>query len=741
MNSQVPDASGVGAVWPLAHTVGSHTPALIDMPGYQTGSTTPELNLATLWQIIWEWRWLILSAITAGLGLATVITLLTQPLYRSSATIEISPPQVEIASRQGRPQGPSGFDASFLETQTGLLRARALADRVSQDLNLPSNATITGDGDLDRSTRQQIVAANLKASLQVELVDRSRLIEIAYTSPDPALAARIVNGFADGFVASSLERRYQASSYARSFLERKIATVRRDLETSERQLVAYAQRQGIIRTGGGSSAEGGSDNDASSLTGSSLVEINRALAEATTKRIQAEQAFRSAQGAGPTAEAGERTARLRSDRAALQAEYQDKLNVFQADYPEMVRLRARIDGLTQAIATEERDVRAGRSGTLAAEYRTAAAAEGALRGRVGQLRGDVLDLRGRSIQYNILQRDVDTNRSLYDALLQQYKEIGVAGGVGVSYASVVDRGNAPARPYKPDLLSNLLIGLGLGLGLGIGIALVLEFLNDTIKTPDDVRNRLRLPFLGSIPALKGIKPVEALRDPTSPITEAFFSIGTSLGFTTEHGTPRTLLVTSTRPAEGKSTSTWALANFHARLGKRVLLIDADMRKPAFVTGEERSNGLSTLLTTSDPLVPFVVQTDGEGLMLLPCGPIPPNPAELLSSARMRQLLDEAAGHFDMVVVDGPPILGLADAPILATLCRGTLMVVESGKTRTRAASEALNRLRAAGANVVGCVLMRHRHQASGYGYSYEAYTYRAAEERTREIRAITGKPA
>jgi len=426
--------------------------------------------------------------------------------------------------------------------------------------------------------------------------------------------------------------------------------------------------------------------------------------------------------------------------AGLQAEYQNRLSVFQPDYPDMVRLRAQITSLEQAIQQEASNVRSGRAGTTRADYQAALAEERGLQAQVAQLRGEVLNLRGRTIQYNILQRDVDTNRALYDALLQRYKEIGVAGGIGSSQASIIDRGEAPSSPYSPNLLLNILIGLGLGLVTGIGLALLLEFINDTIKSPDDVREKLRLAYLGGIPAAKGGKAVDELRDGSAAISEAYFSAMTSLQFTTESGAPKILLVTSTRPAEGKSTTTWALANSFARLGRKVLLIDADMRKPAFVTGQEKKDGLANLLTNRDPVMDHVVKPEStEGVWLLPCGPLPPNPAELLSSPRLQSILNEAGAQFEMIIVDSPPILGLADTPLLSAVANGTLMVVESGKTRTRAAAEALGRLRQAGANVVGAVLTRYKHDAVGYGYSYQAYRYNAVEGREREIRLIVAK--
>lgn len=733
MSNQDIQPQGVAAFWPASRSqqLAVANP-LTQEYSAATASAARELSLGLLLRVIFEWRWLVLSALATGIGLSIIVTLLTTPVYRSVATIELTPPTVQVVSNAANAEEPVKADDAFIGTQMGLLKSRSLAQRVVQDLNLTSNPTIISDLEAPRLVREKIAIAAIQRDLDVKSVINSRLIDLRYRSTDPTLAAKIVNGVADGFISTSLERRYQSSAYARNFLQRQISNVRRELEKSERQLVTYAQSEGIINTG----KEGGTPNDASSLAGASLVDLNQSLSQAQAKRIETEQAYREARSTRNTAEITERTAQLRGQRATLQAEYQDKLNVFKTDYPEMLQLSSRIKALDQAIAAETRNVQSGRSGTLAAEYEAAVAAESALRNRVAQLRDDVLNLRGRSIRYNILQRDVDTNRTLYDALLQRYKEIGVAGGIGNSYAAIADRGDIPGSPFQPNLFLNLAIGLLLGFLVGVGTALGLEFFHDVIKTPQDVRDRLHLAFLGGIPVLKGQKPVEALRDSTSPISEAYFSAGTSIGFTTDEGSPRSLLITSTRPAEGKSTTSWAIAQFHTRHNRRVLLIDADLRKPAFVTGNEKRDGLSTLLTTRDAVTEHAVQTDISNLWLLPCGPIPPNPAELLSSMRMRAIIEEAMNEFDMVVVDGPPILGLADSPLLSTICRGTLMVAEAGKTRTRAAVDALGRMRSAGGNVIGCILTRYRNDAT-YGYGYDAYTYKTIENRDREIRAIT----
>jgi succinoglycan biosynthesis transport protein ExoP len=737
------EPTGAQPIWPLAPQGGGFAlpQAWAPQPQPASGGLLPgDLNLATLWRIVSEWRWLILGAVAVGLAGAIVITFLTTPLYRAQVTLEINPPQVEAIdqSKVVRGGGEGFFDQrAYMATQIGLLQSRNLALRVAQDLNLVSNPAVVPAG-ADPATKLRIAAGRVAGGFQAKPIEESRLILLTYVSPSPSLAAQVANSYADNFINSNLQRRYESTAYARHFLEKQIATTKGELENSERQMVTYARAAGIISTAGGEQAKG---SDTNSLQGLSLVALNQALAEAQTKRIAAEEAYRNELRAGTTIEVNESTAPLRTQRAQLESEYEEKLAAFKPGYPDMIRLRSRINALDQQIRREGQTVSGGRANSLLAQYRAAAAGEREIQARVNGLKSAVLDLRERSIQYNILQRSVDTNRAMYDSLLERYKQIGVAGGVGANNVSVVDRADVPGGPFKPNLMLNLLVGLGLGLLGGMGAALALEFLNDTVKTPDDVRNKLHLPSLGVIPKKKGTDALaEELKDQSSAISEAYFSLRTSLQFTTESGAPKSLLITSTRAAEGKSSTTLALAQNFARLGNSVLLIDGDLRKPAFVTGLEPNEGLSKLLTNLDPLERHVLNTQFENLALLPCGPLPPNPAELLASPRLKAIIADAITKYDMVIVDGPPVLGLADAPLLAGVCRATLLVIESGKTRTKAALDAITRLKASGGNIVGAVLTKFRAQSHGYGYGYgygyEPYRYGGVSSRDREIKLL-----
>lgn len=737
--------SNIGVAGPTNLTVNtSQQPELARLPtiggygGYSETSDKRELSLSLLWRIAVEWRWLILATIGVGLAAAVLVTLLMPLQYRSIASLELNPPEVQIISDQGGKggrQNVSTGDANFVGTQLGLLGSRTLAERVVQNLNLANDPLVVGKSD-DRSLKTATATNIVQSGTQVRLQPLSQLVTVSFTARDPQLAARVVNGITDAYIATNLERRYQSSSYARDFLQKQIANTRRNLEISERQLTAYAQQQHLINTGSSETAGG----DTNSLTGSTLVALNNALATTQARRIGAEQQYREAVIGGASTESSVNAAPLRAQIAALSAEYQQKLQTFRPDYPDMVALRARIDALRASVGKETQTTAADRAGSLRQAFEAARAEEDKLRAEVSGLSASVLDQRGRRIQYNILQRDVDTNRTLYDGLLQRYKEIGVAAGIGTAVASVVDRGLVPGGAFSPNLYLNLMIGAGLGLLIGMLAALVLEFVNDTIKTPDDVRDKLALPFLGGIPSSKSDGPIEELKNGLSPISEAYLSTSTALQFVADGGVPKTLLITSTRPGEGKSTSAWALAQSFTRLGKSVLLIDADMRRPAFVTGRENV-GLSHILTNATSLSDNVLHTDVEGLWIMPAGTIPPSPPELLASPRFASLLADATATFDLVVIDGPPILGIADSPLLSTVAQATLMVIESGRTRTRAAIEAQNRLRTAGSHMVGAILTRYQPQAAygygyGYGYGQDKGQYRYVADANQKKRRI-----
>ena len=697
-----------------------------------------EIDLLAYWHILVKRRRLIIAVLAAVVALALLFTLTATPIYRATTVLQLEKEGIQVVQVNGiQPGGDGGWDPEFLQTQYELIRSQSLAERVANEMNIdqaamdrlvdagwlgrmlgllhPQTKQQARQADAKATERQQLRAAAslISSGLSVEPVRNSRLVKLNFDSPSPQFAARAANAVADGYIASGLERRFGASSYAKSYLEDQLRLTKIKLEESERKLVQFAQQENLINTG----------DQGQSLAVQNLTQLNAALATAQDQRIRAQARWHQASsGAMPADMIGNSNIRLlQQQKGQLQAQYQLKLQTFKPDYPEMQQLKSQVDELDRQIAKEVAGVRA----SVRAEYDAAMTQENMLKGQIAALRGEALDVDNRSIQYNILKREVDTNRQLYDGLLQRYKEIGAAGDVRSNNISIIDRAEVPRGRFKPNLTLNLAIGLLLGGMLGVLLAFLLEFLDDTLKTPEDIEQKLKLPVLGIIPKL-GPKDsvVAAAANSQSSFSEAYRSVRTALQFATDHGVPRTLLVTSSGPGEGKSTTALALARNLTQLGKRVLLVDADLRNPSLhkTLGMRAETGLSNLLAGACAFNAAVQATDDERLEVILAGPLPPNPAELLSGSKLVSLLTVGSERYDHVIIDGPPVLGLADAPILANAIDGTLLVVNSAKTKISAAQIALKRLLVARARIVGCLLTKYDARTAGYGYGY-GYRY------------------
>ena len=497
---------------------------------------------------------------------------------------------------------------------------------------------------MPRQAREAAAAGMVQGSVTVAPQRDSSLIAIAIEGANPELAARLANAYADNFIQSNMERRYEATSYARNFLQQRIAAVKGRLEQSERAARRLCQgagdhhpqrrhRRHRQRPAGAVDRRRHPDPDQQRAgPGEERPDRRRAALPPGRRRPVARRRDQRSDGPGASASSAPRSRRNISRSSRSSNRNSRRWSSF----------AARSTRLDKEIARQRSNVSGSTSGSLQADYQAALARENALQAKVNEGKAGLMALRERSIQYTILQREVDTNRSLYDALLQRFKEVGVAGGVGANVVSVVDRAQVPGAPFKPNLPLNIMIGLAIGLLLGLGTAFSIEWIDDTIKTPDDVGTKLGLASLGVIPGVgKGLAVREQLEDPRSQVSEAYQSVRTALQFSTDHGVPRSLLVTSTRASEGKSSTALALAQTLASLGASVLLIDADLRKPTFRGPSSTSQGLSSLLAGSDKVAECVHPTQMERLFLLPSGPIPPNPAELLASGRFKEILDEA----------------------------------------------------------------------------------------------------
>ncbi|WP_256998741.1 polysaccharide biosynthesis tyrosine autokinase [Nitrosococcus oceani] len=420
---------------------------------------------------------------------------------------------------------------------------------------------------------------------------------------------------------------------------------------------------------------------------------------------------------------------LKESLVRLEGEYGENLHIYKPDYPKMKQLRDQIDKLEGKIDGEVKNIRTA----IQSNYEAAVSLENLLASKVKAAKEEIKDLAQRSIEYQVLKRETDTNRQLYEGLLQRYKEVGVAGGVGLNNISVVDPAKIPLEFHTPNIPLNTLVAMLLGLFGGIGLAFLFEHLDDTLKQSEDMERVLGLSVLGLIPAIpkpdkslsgEGGLALISIEDKRSAFAEAYRSVRTALQFSTPEGAPKSLLVVSTSKGEGKSTTAASLAIHFAQAGQKVLLVDGDLRSPSLHRILETPNdtGLTHYLAGEATPVDISQPTTIPNLFLITTGPLPPDPAGLLGSAKMMSLLSTAKEKFDHVIVDSPPVLGLADALILGNLVDGTLFVVAAGHTRRAFAQGAIKRLEMGHTRLLGGILNKFDSRSHGYGY-HDYYYY------------------
>lgn len=700
---------------------------------YESRNLTPVIT--QYWHVIRRRKWWIASVLGGAVMLALVVTLLMRPVYTATTQIEVSREQKNVTNVQGVDSEQVGRDLEFYQTQYSLLEARSLAERVMRRLRLEDTGNFWNAHGIDPSAldddaavarragqgtgaRQTAAIETLLDNVSIQPIRGSSLININYNSYDPQVSAQIANTWATEFIAQSIARKFDSTAEARAFLERRLAELRDRVEQSERALVDYASNRNIVTIDTGSQSQ---QNTAQlrerTLTADTLQSLNSQLVEATALRIDAEARAR-ASGAFKT---NQTLAALRQERAKAAADYSALMVQFEPGYPAARAVQERLKELDGAIATEEN--RIGQD--TREEYQSALARENQLRSRVATLSGQVLDQRRDSIEYNIFQRDADTNRQLYDSLLQRYKEIGVAG-VSANNIAVIDRAEPPRDPSSPNLILNLLLALVAGAVIAAVLVFVLEQMQEGLTDPTKLADELGLPLLGSVPRSGDeIDIPQEIADPKSNISEAYLAIRSSLAFTTDHGVPKSIMVVSSQPAEGKSTTALALATVLRRVGKRVALIDGDLRNPSIHTylGVSREAGVSNYLAGEDDYQALMREVQ-PGFAFMPSGPSVPSAAELFSSERFFSLIRKLENDYDHIIVDSAPIIGLADAPLISRTVEAVIFVLETGAVPVRGLRAALERLRAVNAPLIGAIMTKfdERHAEYGYGYSYR-YSY------------------
>lgn len=621
-----------------------------------------------------------------------------------------------------------------------------------------SLSTSSSQADLAETTRLAPYIEALQEDLKVEPVKEDDmttketfLIDIRFADPDPQIAAKVVNAIGDIFMLSNLEKKTQFSSTTSDYLQKRIVELQSQIRSGEEQLANYAKSHQIL------SLDASQNTVVDRLAG-----LNKQLLEAENDRKLAEAAYRAALAPGAAqalaessgndrgkqiTEAEDKLIALRQQRAQMLIDYTEK-------YPEIKQIDEQIAILEKQIKDKRTQATSIVVTNLETRYRETRAREQALSSAFDKQRSETLTQNDAAINYKIIQQEIETNKDLLVGLLQRFKENDVVTAGTPNNISVVDYAPVPYKPIGPRRLTVVVVAFALSLALSIAFALFLEYLDDTIGSVDDVENKLHLPALAVIPTVAALSRRRLLRagkgltvqngkgngdaalligkDARSPLAEAYRQLRTSVLLSTAGRAPKTLLVTSSAPSEGKTTTSINTSICLAQTGAEVLIIDADMRRPRLhsIFNIENAQGLSTILSRemTDAEVHMVVQQDKEtGLYLLPSGPIPPNPAELLGSDQMRRLIATLERKFTHIVIDSPPIASFTDGVLISRLVNGVLLVVHSGKSTKELVKHSRRRLNDIGAKIFGVVLNNANLRQEKYYYQYSESYYSASE--------------
>jgi succinoglycan biosynthesis transport protein ExoP len=700
-----------------------------------------QFDLRAIWPTIFRNRWWLFAIMAAATGLGIASIMLTQPTYRATSSILIDQKTVKILGTEDADPLVSGNDReAFLQTQVDILKSRGQALKVVDKLKLGSDEAFMTSLNLRPEQLARISAEDrrtkameaLTEDLRVTLQRNSRVVKLSFDNHDPIQAARIANTYGDVFIAGNLQRKFDTTAYSRKFLSEQLAQTRSKLENSERALASYARTSGLVDVAvAQNDGKGGSTSQ--SLTATDLGAINQSRTAAKTQRIAAEQQWRQAQATPllniPEVLADPGVAQLSQALALAQVDFSDLREKLKAGHPTVQQAIAKIDQLRTQIEKRAASIK----DSIRQRYQIALRQEQAFSTNVSVLKDATMDERDRSIQYNFFKRDVDTNRELYDALLQRFKEVSAEAGVTTNNISIVDSADPPRVPIAPVPLKNMLYALLVGLAAAAAWIYMRERLIQTVLTPDDVKSKVGMSLLGVMPLLAdGIDPKVALLEPKSSISEAVHALRASMELSSRDGLPKSLALTSARASEGKSTLAYALGHEFSTMGRRIVIVDGDMRAPSQHRNFGRKNdiGLSQLLARQVEVADCLTKTDFEGLDLITSGPVPPDPTLLLGGNRMAEVIQHLQGQYELVIIDCPPVLGLADAIQIGSNVEAVIVVIEANDTSLHGLRTGLRRLKEAYVPVIGAVLSKF--DAAGFGYGAEyGYYYSRYEDHNR----------
>jgi len=731
---QSPDGSGNGqGVW-----ADNYMPVPYQQPLQQPAA--PMVDTAWLRGAIFRQRWLICAALVIALLGGLVATLLATPVYEAKSSVRVAPFGNFIISGQEAtaPVKSTAEVRAFMRTQEKVVESRKVAAVAVEGLSEASRDALLG-ADInetrppDRSDEDwaqdkiRMATSVLAANVEATVPQNELLVEIKYQSTDPVLAAQVANALADAYVQSDSQRTIEGNEYAREYLLEQIGSVRQQLADAEKSANSYARNAGIVTP-----ATVGVDGETGqTITGANLSSINQTVADARAARIAAEQKWRAIQNIPaeqlPEVQGNAGVQALIAERAKLNGELVNLRERYNDQFPEIVDVKARLDLIETQISTTAANIKSG----IRNQFVIAQRQEAALSSELGNATSDALVEQDQKVEYTNLERTAQSLRQRLTDLLERYNQISTVANAQSGALTMLDAAIVPRSPISPNLVKNLVLSFVLGIAMAGGLALVREIFVDQFRRAEDVEDRLGVPVLGLTPYVKSddIEGQEA--NQFSSLVEAYASIRSTIDFTLPSD-GAVLQMTSSQAAEGKSTTSLILAELFARLGRRTLLIDCDLRKPSIIPLldiETPEAGIAEVLLEQAELKDAIIEGVHDDLHILSVADIPSNPVELLSSPRFRKFVQDQREHYSIVLIDSSPVLGLADAPEIAQVVDGTIFVIEANRTSFAQARTAVQRLRKVGANVVGAILTKYRALEAGSDYNYQYQYYQYGDEK------------
>lgn len=755
-----------------------------------------EVHLLDYWRAVRKRLWLVISIVVLITTLSILFVARKPDVYQANARVQVDLENNAALIGRQTPYviGPSN-DPVYFNTQLQILSSPGLMRRVVKSLDLEHNPDFFKGNSTQRRTTWQTIksmagmkieegamparprnelplrtnttsaAPNIKEDLEEAkklapfvsailgglridpvkeargLYKETRLIDITFTHGDPEVASKVVNAIAETYVANNVEKRSDTNVSTADFLQKRIAELQENIRTDEERLLNYARSNSII------SLDANQNTVVERLAG-----LNRQLLEAENARIDAESKYNAARANGASAALAEADAKVASDSETKLAELRQKRVLLLVDATEEAPEVKEVDQQIAELERQVKEMKSRKSTTLLTNletvYRQTLARENALRSAFQQQRGQTVAQNEAAINYRIIQQEIDTNKSLLNSLLQRSKENDVLMANKPNNVSVVDYSIPPTGPVGPNRTRTVMMAMFLSLGLGIGFALFLEYLDDTVRSTEEVERLLHLPALAAIPSVSGAARRRLSSGPNAlvkrngngmhnpellmnvdthaPLAEAYRHLRTSVLLSTAGRAPKSLLVTSSLPGEGKTTTAVNTALSLAQTGASVVIIDADMRRPRLrsIFGIPERPGLSSILSSDvseKDMVAMVAKDATTGLGILTSGPIPPNPAELIGSEQMRRLLNVLQTEFTHVIVDSPPITSFTDGVLISTMVDGALLVVHGGKSSRKIVKRSRQILTDVGAKIFGVVLNNITIQSQDYYYYHRYY--------------------